>query len=549
MLLIAIPVLGAVGLAYFLYANIQKKEIEAYCAEAEQTLSLGVAGVLQEAQAELVHFNINSDLELYLHQGDMGGYYDRINAIQELILIPVVSKSYVEGVYIYNGGKYVMTKNGVARYEDFQYKDIFEVYDGSKREIIVNLSERGYERKALAMYSDIGYGAKKGAIAMCLDVQDLQTELRIPEEITFGVAKSGTVLVASETELLGKDIQEAADYFEAAAKKTKYLFYNTNESSRLETIVCLDMEKYNDQLSQVRLIILLIVGVALWLTAAFCIVISIKLFQPIEKIVDSIRQYDLMPDSEDKIVFGENELEYILKNIQLSADKRKNAEEQLAERIEMLKKAQAVALQTQINPHFLNNTLENLNWMAMDLLGAENDVSEMVVTLSKMLRLSLGKTDILVSVSKELEHCRYYLQIMEKRYSDMFTTVWELDEEIYACRIVRIVLQPLVENAIYHGIKKKGKNGILTIRGCVSEDRLILSVQDNGVGMTEEKMKELRLALQEEKIREENHIGILNVNQRLRLFYGSNSGMTIESIATGGVKVTISVPADIFTED
>ena len=141
-----------------------------------------------------------------------------------------------------------------------------------------------------------------------------------------------------------------------------------------------------------------------------------------------------------------------------------------------------------------------------------------------------------------MQHCKYYLEIQQKRYEDKFEVIWKIPENVLECRIIRIILQPLVENAIYHGIKPLSEKGILVISGSMHGEEVELSVEDTGLGMTEEKLKNIRHNMDNDIIKESKHIGVTNVNQRIKLYFGEEYGVSIESKEGIGTKVTVHIP-------
>jgi len=245
--------------------------------------------------------------------------------------------------------------------------------------------------------------------------------------------------------------------------------------------------------------------------------ISIRIFSPIGTIFSSIEQYINVLFGEDVILKEKDELMYILNSIQKTVNKKKDIDEELAERVRLLKKAQSVALQSQINPHFFNNTLDTINWMAIGLLGGKNEISEMTNALSRMLRMSLENTDTIIPFRSEIDHCMTYLEIQKKRYEDNF-------------------------EAIYHGIKHLSNKGMITVTGQVVENTIEISVEDNGLGLTAEELKDINFNMQSQMIKESEHIGVTNVNQRLKLYFGEEYGVQIDSKEGIGTKVTVRFP-------
>jgi len=208
------------------------------------------------------------------------------------------------------------------------------------------------------------------------------------------------------------------------------------------------------------------------------------------------------------------------------------------------KEAELNTLQAQINPHFLYNTLETINWIAIDLLGHENDISKTVVALSNLLRATITKGDKIVPVEKQLKEVEEYLFIQKMRYEDKFTVKWDIDEEIMQYKMLSMIIQPIVENAIVHGIENIESDGEIIIRGWKEGEDILFEISDNGVGMTPEKLGAIRKMIDsEEESSPSGSIGLKNTHQRLKHYYGENYGLRIESEPGGRTRVTIRAPA------
>lgn len=199
------------------------------------------------------------------------------------------------------------------------------------------------------------------------------------------------------------------------------------------------------------------------------------------------------------------------------------------------------ALQAQINPHFLYNTLDSIIWMV------ETDDQEQAIRMTSALALffrqAIGNSNIFVTVNEELEYTRQYLIIQRMRYKDKVDFGIQVNDEIRQYKIVKLILQPLVENSLYHGLKYKKGKGIIKITGYQLEDKIYLKVSDNGIGMDKDTVEGL---LDKEKLRSENEkrgIGIHNIQSRIQLYYGREYGLSIESEKGIGTTVTITVPA------
>ena len=201
----------------------------------------------------------------------------------------------------------------------------------------------------------------------------------------------------------------------------------------------------------------------------------------------------------------------------------------------VLRKTELRALQAQINPHFLYNTLDSIAWMCED--GRSKEAVSMVNALARLFRISISKGHELIPVAKEVEHAKSYLQIQKFRYKDQFDYAFEVEEGCSAYYCNKITLQPLIENAIYHGLNRMIDEGFILIRIYEEGEELVFCVEDNGVGMTEEQCAAILTADSGQ-----GGIGMKNVNDRVKIYFGAQYGMKIESEPDVGTKVYIRMP-------
>ncbi len=220
-------------------------------------------------------------------------------------------------------------------------------------------------------------------------------------------------------------------------------------------------------------------------------------------------------------------------------------EEQVKQEQKQLRKAEFELLQAQINPHFLYNTLDAIVWSAE--AGNNKQVVKMVGSLSDFFRTSLNKGKEIVTIKEELQHVRSYLEIQQIRYQDILSYDIDVDEAIYDYRIPKISIQPIVENALYHGIKNRRGGGTIRITGTEEKDSILITVLDDGAGMTPERLKEVRIGLVYGSSDTNVIYGLYNVNQRIMLNFGEEYGVGIDSAPEAGTAVTIRLPK-ILTE-
>jgi two-component system sensor histidine kinase YesM len=289
-------------------------------------------------------------------------------------------------------------------------------------------------------------------------------------------------------------------------------------------------------------------GIGIAAAALFSIVaawhISRSIYLPIRKLHDvtsTIAREDLellvTADNADEITeLGLSFNIMVGKIRELLAAKIKEQEE--------LKKAELRALQAQINPHFLYNTLDTIIWMAEG--NRTHQVVELVRALSRFFRITLSKGKDWITLREEFEHVGSYLAIQKMRYHDILDYRLELADDLQDGNILKLTLQPLVENALYHGIKNKRNGGTIIVRGQrTGHAHILIEVEDQGLGIPLEKLAQLQIALTSEAgafEMKEAGFGIANVNQRLKLYYGPTHGLSIESQYLTGTRVSFVIP-------
>lgn len=297
-----------------------------------------------------------------------------------------------------------------------------------------------------------------------------------------------------------------------------------------------DLLKNSDETARIYMIsAVMILGAALILAY----VLSREITRPIEVLGDSMKEVEKGNfDHAVLEVSGHNEIARLSATYNLMTTEIKHLMEQNVEEQRQKRKSELKALQAQINPHFLYNTLDSIIWMAE--WGKTKDVVLMTSSLAKLLRQSISNQNELVRVEEEVEYTRSYLTIQKMRYKDKLEYEIQVSPEVRGMKIPKLVLQPLVENAIYHGIKYKEGKGKVCIGGCVEDGKIILKVADDGIGMTEEQLS--RIFEKKETDTRKNGVGVLNVHERLQLYYGPEYGLKFFSEPDCGTTVEVHIP-------
>jgi two-component system sensor histidine kinase YesM len=200
-------------------------------------------------------------------------------------------------------------------------------------------------------------------------------------------------------------------------------------------------------------------------------------------------------------------------------------------------------LQMQINPHFLYNTLETINWQAIALLKGPNDISRMIQLLSHILKYTIQfSTTDGVSLENEIEYARYYLELQQYRFRNSFTAEWAVEEGIGAFRVPRFILQPLLENSLTHGMRDDDRPLAIKVTICRKAARIVLLIEDNGEGIDDETLRKLNTG-EPDNLTGHNRIGIANICRRIRFFYHDDAYISVTSEKKKGTCVSISLPA------
>jgi two-component system, sensor histidine kinase YesM len=289
-------------------------------------------------------------------------------------------------------------------------------------------------------------------------------------------------------------------------------------------------------------VVLMIAAIGFAMIAAWAI--SRSIYIPIKRLHDvttTITKNDLQA-----LVTGDNvdEITELGMSFNIMIGKIRELLDAKIKEQENLQKAEMRALQAQINPHFLYNTLDTIIWMAE--AQKTDQVIEIVSALSSFFRISLSKGRDWITIGEELERTRSYLTIQRMRYRDIMDFKIEADELVLNNTILKLILQPLVENALYHGIKNKRGGGTIVVRAKQkNENEILLQVEDDGIGFTPEKLSQLQAELDDDsgEIKLESGFAIDNVNKRIRLYYGRQYGLSIQSEYYTGTCATLVIPA------
>lgn len=318
---------------------------------------------------------------------------------------------------------------------------------------------------------------------------------------------------AGESQLITSHGKHIISVSESAHKIWKYAFVT-------------ELPDYKEETNIVRVFLVSSVTVGFLTSIIVAYIITMLTYRPVRKIINVIQNPQLHWN-EKEATKQSNELLYITSNILADSDAEKDISEELGDRIRSLRQAQFRALQFQIDPHFLYNTLETIKWSAVEEMGLGNKTSKMLTKVARLYRLGLENDDVIVSLKEELDFLKLYIEIVRIRFGESIQFHWDIDESLYNCSIIKMCLQPIVENAIQHGLRPKNYVGNITVSVYCQKERLYICVENDGQIMSQTEMKKLNEKLKTGAGFEESKVGLRNVNERIKLIYGKKYGVSI----------------------
>ena len=272
--------------------------------------------------------------------------------------------------------------------------------------------------------------------------------------------------------------------------------------------------------------------------------ISRKISKPIRKLDESVKTYEAGGKT-DIYIGGSSEIRHLGYSVQRSYERIETLMEEIIRQQNGRRKSELDALQSQINPHFLYNTLESITWMIEAQKNEEAVI--MISELAKLLRVSLSRGKTIIPVKDELQHSRSYMNIQLVRYKERFQMEFQTDKEIEDYCIVKLVIQPILENAIYYGVGNMDE-GKITVRGEKKEDDIYIIIEDNGMGMRKEVLENI-LKDNNKVPKHGSGVGVINVHSRIQLMFGEQYGLEIYSEPDEGTRVVIHIPAIPYTKE
>ncbi|MBO9605782.1 MAG: histidine kinase [Paenibacillaceae bacterium] len=514
-------------------------------------------------------------LEL-INQNDVGSFLisdstytnfpARIQSIHDKISMYTRSFKYMDSMYVFSEKNNYMLSNRLnSSLDEFDdkswYRSVYQSMDQNQSYLHLRKRNNTYPFFISITRPAYLFEEKIGSVTANIDIEELRKFLSQTDE-SFGntYILDGDVVLFSYNrsefmaDIRSIDLLNGADAL--ADRRSPHSSIKTvhgqkyiisvlpSEENGLTYISLLPLKNYEQKMKDLRSFLFVFLGIGMIVVLTVSLLVSIKTFSPVNQIMSIMNEQE---KPEPTMLANEkrkwNELKTISSMIFSTLDAKKGLEKELQLRLQSLRKAQTIALQNQTTPHFLYNTLETIKYLAIDLTRGRNRVSDLVTALSELLRRSLDTDNPLTEIGDEIQHAKQYVEIMQARYPNKFDIVWAIPDSLFDSQIVKVSLQPVLENAFQHGIIPTRKQGQIIIKGYRTTEGIRITVTDDGQGIPEPQLDQIQRSLANGINLEEKHIGLKNLNQRVKLIFGEEYGVSIVSHPNKGTTVSILIPA------
>ena len=373
-------------------------------------------------------------------------------------------------------------------------------------------------------------------------------------EYVYLMAPDGEIIYHPKQNLIHMGLYEENNT-EAAGYEDTTVNENFHGEKRLVTVKTISytgwklisvvpMKSFSMGMTGMRNLVVLLVALTVLAVVILNQMVSARISKPLRRLNDSVKEWEAGNMNPDIYIGGSMEVEHLGKTLRSTVAQIRQLMDDIVVEQEEKRKSELDALQSQINPHFLYNTLDSIVWM---ITGERYDDAVFMITqLASLFRISLSKGKTVIKIEDEVKHARNYMNIQKIRYKNSFEVDFQIEEDILDGCIVKLVLQPLLENAIYYGMEFMDGEGEIHVRGYRKDKDVYLEVEDNGLGMPEEEAAEL-LNGKERPHKHGSGVGLVNVHSRLKLRFGEAYGLVIHSCPDEGMMVQIHIPYIPYT--
>lgn len=368
-------------------------------------------------------------------------------------------------------------------------------------------------------------------------------------EYVYLIDRNGEIIYHPKQKLIYTNLYEennlaAAEYEDGSALEEflgekRLVTVKTVSYTGWKIVSVVPMSSFEMGISGMRWFVILLMGLSMLMIIVLNQLVSGRIAKPLQKLNESVREWESGNLNPNIYVGGSLEVEHLGNTLRSTVEQIRELMHDILVEQEEKRRSELDALQSQINPHFLYNTLDSIVWM---IEGERyEDAVFMITQLASLFRISLSKGKTIISVEDEIRHAKNYMNIQKIRYKNIFSVDFRIDADIMNCCTVKLVVQPLLENAIYYGVECMDGDGEIEVLGYRRDGDIFIEVRDNGLGMPQETVE--ALLTENNRVRKSGSgVGFINVHNRIRLRFGKPYGVEIESVPDEGTTVRIHLP-------
>lgn len=478
---------------------------------------------------------------------------DNLQKLKTILSSYKIVNDYIDSIYIYsekNQQIFVDDANiSVERCDDMNWVELIDDNNIGNIQFVSRVKSDIYPN-LISVAKIVEVSGCRGVIVLNINAEKIDELTGIHGNAEKYIIKNKKILYSNNFEVSERYIKndEQAEFLfegsenEIVKHKDGNLFFIKSDSSifNWSYVYVEDLSMYTEN-SRIILMVIVVLILIILIVIFFIVNTTMTELYGHVNILENV-----LGENVDKKILDSSseELKKITQKILIIIDMNTNIKEELSKNVKQLNETKIKTLQMQINPHFLYNSLNAIYMQTVDDFTQKHKSSQMVLKLSELLSGYLDIDRDIVTIREEIKYSKIYIDFMNERYDHICQIKWDIDESFYDYIIPKFTLQPILENAFYHGIvcNIDKSNGVVSIRTYVKEKYIYFEVIDNGMGIPEEKLKEICNGLSDDNISYENkHIGLKNVNTRLKLLFDSTCGISIESKYGSYTKITVKL--------
>lgn len=522
--------------------------------------------------ADLKRYSIlplyNKDVQKYLDQ--QGTDWDKNATVNMFLMYLANTKEEISAVYMVDHYGAIFYYNKPGLNELYPYERLGEWQMRTQQAgtspvlvgthpVRVNGTEHRQVFSVMRSIQSVSTLKNIGMIVIDVDIRLLEEIIQPLNSVTHGntviVDDHGRIVYNSDPAELGKNLTDTPLLAGATGSRGSFRLnlggepyitvYSVSENTGWKTLVSIPLKELLAPMKQSRNAMMIMTLSIISFALVMAMAISYALTKPLKRTVQLMKQVQRGKLDVRVNVKYNDEIGMLGSHFNRMIGRIRDLLQEVYETEKSKQKADILALQNQINPHFIYNTLESIRMLAE--LNDDDRVAELTYLLGLLLRYSITRSDEIVTVGQELKHVENYLQLLQLRFPDKISYHIMVPELYHSLPIIKLVFQPIVENAIFHGLEKQADAGTITIMAWSERNDVIFTVHDDGVGMSEERLALLNDSLTDGKT-DKFGIGLRNVNERVRLHYGESSSLTVSSNLGEGTTVTLRI-TDLLKTD